>query len=352
MLNKEDRLIRLLSFGEIDAPRRDEIIRIAGQGLDWDYIVESASREGVSSFIFDRISSSGLKDIVPVPFFYCLRSVYYTYSAQNLLLFNELSSVLSALNGQRIPTILLKGSVLAERVYGNIALRPLRDMDILVRRHDVTGAVSALEALGYSPIASVKDQLDDPFSYSVTLSKQGIGMNTGASIDLHWHILNASWLMGLCSKKCDIERLWSLAEYGNISGVRSCVLSRAHFLISLAVNAFTHSYHRLILLVDIDKALGFYKGTIAMDSLFLEAGRCGLEDILDITLNDILLSEHSGKTRGHIAGHVFKREYRSFRPCLMYILACRSTVKRFKAVFGIIRVAILIFIFRLKPKKS
>ncbi|MFA6383921.1 MAG: nucleotidyltransferase family protein [Candidatus Omnitrophota bacterium] len=351
-MNKANELIRLLSFGDIDLSRRERIIHLAGERFDWDYLVAAASREGVACVIYDRLNKSGLRDIVPASVLAGLGSVYYTHSAQNTLLLEEFKSVIPVLNDARVPVILLKGLFLADSVYGNIALRPVRDLDILVRRRDVLKTVSALGSIGYAPIANVEERLEDRFAYSVTLAKQGVGIDAGASIDLHWHILNASWLIGLRSEKCDVERFWDGAEFATVSGIKARVLSPEHLLISLAVNAFTHCYQRLILIVDIERVLARYGGAISVDSVSREADRCGLGNVIDHTLNNILPAARSGKYRGRPGTFIFKREYRPFRPCLMYILTCRGIIAKFRAFLEIGKVITYVFFSRLKAKNT
>ena len=51
--------------------------------------------------------------------------------------------------GDGLDVILLKGAALAETVYGDIALRPMSDLDLLVRPRDVSAAVHGLARAGY-----------------------------------------------------------------------------------------------------------------------------------------------------------------------------------------------------------
>jgi hypothetical protein len=63
----------------------------------------------------------------------------------------ELKSVLRAFRQQEIRVVSLKGPVLAERLYGNAALRGCRDLDLLVGRADLTRAEDRLRAIGFVP---------------------------------------------------------------------------------------------------------------------------------------------------------------------------------------------------------
>jgi hypothetical protein len=49
-----------------------------------------------------------------------------------------------------IPLLLLKGAALAQLVYGNPMLRPMRDVDVLVRARDARRAGAVLQACGFA----------------------------------------------------------------------------------------------------------------------------------------------------------------------------------------------------------
>ena len=83
-----------------------------------------------------------------------LRAAYYSTAAHNLLLYHELLSIvnceLSIINCQlKIPVVVLKGAALATTLYPDPALRPLSDIDLLVRREHLDAAVQAVKSLGY-----------------------------------------------------------------------------------------------------------------------------------------------------------------------------------------------------------
>jgi hypothetical protein len=345
-MRKEDRLIRLLSLGPVDQASLDYITAILRDNPDWDHIIPAAGREGVTGLIYDRIIENRLEQFVPPPALTRLKSIYYTYSAQNALFYEELSRVAAALDEGGVPVILLKGAFLAAGVYENIALRPMRDLDLLVHKEDAARSVNILAKSGYQPLTAVKEQLANPFGYALTLAKGNVGLDNAVTVDLHWHILNASWLMGLSSGKCDMERIWSDAGTAVISGFRARVLSPEDLLISLAVNAFTHSYARLILLADFAQALEKYKTGIDWNLIHGRAKSCCLENILSFTLE--LVSRPL--LPGARPGMVFKREHHYSRPVLMYILTPKGLIGKCRAFFRMLRVIIRIFSARLKPK--
>jgi hypothetical protein len=61
-----------------------------------------------------------------------------------------IDELLAAFAIAEIPNILLKGAALAHRIYASPALRPMVDIDVLVRHVDIGRAVRAASRLGYS----------------------------------------------------------------------------------------------------------------------------------------------------------------------------------------------------------
>ncbi len=69
---------------------------------------------------------------------------------QNRSLLGELLATLDAMGSGGVEAIPVKGLVLTEMLYGNLALRPAGDIDVLVRPEDLPAARDALRGLGYA----------------------------------------------------------------------------------------------------------------------------------------------------------------------------------------------------------
>jgi hypothetical protein len=69
-----------------------------------------------------------------------LKRYFHTITLRNMFLVRELSTLLSMLDAHGIPAIPYKGPVLATSVYGNLALRQFRDLDVLLRAQDAARA--------------------------------------------------------------------------------------------------------------------------------------------------------------------------------------------------------------------
>ena len=81
-----------------------------------------------------------------------MHKAYVHNAIKNLELYHEISKVLAALQDNAIPVIVLKGAALAALVYPNIALRPMRDVDLLIRDDDIWSVDKIILQLGYENI--------------------------------------------------------------------------------------------------------------------------------------------------------------------------------------------------------
>jgi len=99
------------------------------------------------------------------------------------LLFHEAAVLLGTLEDAGIDTIVLKGAALAILDYPDPLLRPMTDVDVLVRARDATRAIDVLRDAGWSSNGSSVDGLMR-FQHAAPFSN-----GQGGSVDLHWRVL-------------------------------------------------------------------------------------------------------------------------------------------------------------------
>jgi len=92
--------------------------------------------------------------------------------------------VLSLFHEHHIETLLIKGIPLAIAYYGNEALRPMADFDIVVPHAKATQAIKLLEERGWKRGWMSRDE-DVTFHHAMQFFHP-----KGGEVDLHWHILS------------------------------------------------------------------------------------------------------------------------------------------------------------------
>jgi hypothetical protein len=109
--------------------------------------------------------------------------------ARNQMLFRGAGEVLRRLRGAGIEAMALKGVVLASACYETMSLRPMGDLDLLVQRGDVLGALNALESLGWTlqaPGPRPRTAADFALRHACAYEDPA---NPEVSVDLHWRLL-------------------------------------------------------------------------------------------------------------------------------------------------------------------
>ncbi len=119
------------------------------RSLDWELVVRLAEHHNVMPMVYQALRD--VPDRVPAKVLADLRARFEQNARKNLRLTAELLKILDCLECHGVEAVPFKGPVLAELVYGNLALREFSDLDVLVPAHDFLRAKEAVSALGYAP---------------------------------------------------------------------------------------------------------------------------------------------------------------------------------------------------------
>lgn len=245
---------------------------------DWHYLLEKSKAEGVAGLLYFYGNASSDKTRIPSKILDELKNIYYNSSLMNMQLERELGVVIKSLDAEGIPSIILKGIFLAQAVYKNIGLRPAADIDLLIKKTDLSRVNAIFNSLGYAPPSCYEDFL---LNNTVTAVNSLVynKRDGGFYIHLHWHLVNTTWPLEELVSSVDMDRVWSQAEAFDLDGFRLQTLSPTHLLIYLLYHAFAHSYDHLILVSDIVRTIETYRQRLCQDEVICEAERFGLSSV-------------------------------------------------------------------------
>jgi hypothetical protein len=145
----------------------------------------------------------------------------------------EIKNVLEHLQRNGIEVILLKGADLRHRLYGDPALRPMIDVDLLISPRMIPRARQVLFSLGYGmnhPSADNSTRLKEKFGNELCFSPPP-GKNL--TIDLHWEIEGAARLYRISFANL-------LVETTTYYGMTVKILVPEHLLIHLCLHLLNH----------------------------------------------------------------------------------------------------------------
>jgi len=148
-LRSEDKLVLYCCKTRIDKQDLNQIKGLLLYPLDWDGMLETVISHGLSMSLYRNLNKINQNHLIPSGFMEKLRQTYYVNAKRNMLLYSELEQVLKSFQNDGIKTIVLKGAMLAETVYPNIALRSMGDIDLLIHKDDLDRAEKRILELGY-----------------------------------------------------------------------------------------------------------------------------------------------------------------------------------------------------------
>lgn len=145
---------------------------------------------------------------------------------------SALKATLAEFQRRQIPVISLKGPWLAERLYGNAALRTCADLDLLVRRSDIDRAESLLSEIGFSP-AGRRDDYERPW------------LRGSTTVELHHDVENPLTL------DFHIDEAWRRAQPAEFHGVPAWLLSPEDERLFLCLHGARHRFERFSHILDL-----------------------------------------------------------------------------------------------------
>src|SRR5262245_41496641 len=129
-------------------PLAGPITDLVKEGIDWPTVLKLAEQHGVRPMLFQSLKSV-CWDAVPDPTKIELARFSRATAKKNLALTEELLRLVSAFQHSGIRVAALDGPVLAEALYGDLSLRELRDLSIMVPEAELCKAGDMLVACGH-----------------------------------------------------------------------------------------------------------------------------------------------------------------------------------------------------------
>ncbi len=247
---------------------------------DWDSVIAQSAKHDVTPLVYHRIKTLSPRPNIPEAIVQRLRDAYLSNCARNLRIYHELSKVLTVLRSSGIRVIVMKGAHLAELIYGDIAVRPMADVDLLVREEDLSGAAAALDGLEYTipqPQAKKKRFYLEKLHHLAPYSDE----RGYLKIEVHRSITPPS-----CEFQIDLEGIWRRSRPARVANVEVLVLSPEDLILHLSFHAsFWHEFGMgLRPLCDISEAVHRYQNEIDWNGFLRTVNKCGIGRFLHCAL--------------------------------------------------------------------
>ena len=214
-----------------------------------------------------RPSESG--DALPL-----LRVATRKILVDNLVLLKALKDVASALSEEGIGFVLLKGASLLGFLYPEIQLRPMTDVDLLIREKEWPKVRDTLQSRGYRlPEAEAERYYAENWYHQLVESSGTPPTN----LEFHWNLESVE------RSRIDPEELIHEAVPCDIEGEPYLRLSDHHLLVHLAVH-LAHHYQSPALIWAVDLRRLIERGGLDWERIEHTARAWGVENCLAYSL--------------------------------------------------------------------
>jgi hypothetical protein len=235
-LTMEKALLVACARARLEPDDAAQVRRLAADVRDWPAVLDLARRHRMLPMLHTHVSAVA-DDLVPAQTLAELRQQFAANAAKSLTLAMEVLAITELFDRESVRAIPYKGPTLAQCVYGSLAARQMKDLDVLIRRDDFDRAVSLLADRGFQLVAR-------PWSALRRLGLEYQAVLTRASdsmvIELHWTIVPRA-----IAPPIGVDDLWPNLLRTSMLGRSIPSPSHEDTLVILCVHGAKHQWARL-----------------------------------------------------------------------------------------------------------
>jgi hypothetical protein len=243
----EARLLLCCARLSLQRPARERIARLIAAGPDWKRLMAMAHDHGLTPLLHRHLAA--FEATVPRWVLLELWGRHEARARLNRAIAAELLELLHWLESAGIVAIPFKGPVLAQALYGDVAMREFGDLDILVRASDLARARAALEAHGYVPRYPLSPAVEAAFLRSRAHHHLVMRHPARTLVELHWRT-DAHFPV-----EAEGEDWWAHRPTEAFMGTRVRAFEARERVLLLCLHGTRHHWSSLGWLVDVAEAV-------------------------------------------------------------------------------------------------
>lgn len=252
----EEKIILYASQLNVSERHRSLLKGMLTDTVNWDYILGRTSEEGTTGLVYKTMKRLGNDYLSKISCADAFSRIYSETVFANTMMFEEFERVLDILEKYQIPVILLRGYAMIHTIYKDPGLRPCDDIDILVKKENLSIVNDLLIQLGFY----------SPPSYPLLYLKNDL------MIDVHLDLAGLSRIQSRRFGFKEEAALWweNCRNFPVPASNRTCtttassykhvfILNTHDFIITSAIHLLKHSFRRLIWFIDIKEMVEYEK---------------------------------------------------------------------------------------------
>lgn len=204
---------------------------------DWKYLARVAEAHGLLPILNHHVSTG----VVPAPHDAAerIRSGTGLYLAETLQLTAALRMLVREFRAEGITLLAYKGPALSVQAYGQVGLRQISDLDVVVRRDQAEAADQLLRRAGYRPELSLTRR-GEAALMRWEHHRSYVGPEGATLLELHWRFAQDRYGLRLGS-----DEVIGRCEYLPLAGEQIPVPCPEDKLLLLCVHGARHLWERL-----------------------------------------------------------------------------------------------------------
>lgn len=270
--NKFWLICRLLAATQIETAVIEEFYNYSDH--DWEEFWKVSRIHSVTELLYSRIKALNIVRQFPDNVLERFKEFLYPRASANSWLLQTGKEVTQRLLESGIETLALKGLFLQQAVYADDEIRPMNDVDLLVRREQIPAAIEILNEIGFR----VLSHFDPAFENEDIKHVPPMQNEYGQTLELHWNLLEENEPFSIdmdCvwdQKCCFDDQLWGL--------------SVEYLIVHLAIHGSYQHYLRLGLrsLLDLNRVIEKFADEIEWEQVLSTAKIWNAEKSLWISL--------------------------------------------------------------------
>jgi len=264
-MDTEDKLIFGCCKINLDDLGRARITKLIHAPLDWGVIREKSQRHKVSPFLYYNLSAMTQENSVPQEIMKSLKESYMGGLYKNTVMEKAAIPFFKAASAHNLGFIIIKGFALTHLLYRDAGLRPMCDIDILIKENERNKLAQILEKEGYEgDFSGLKGQ--NRFIDQLIFAKDTVLGRF--MLDVHWTFFSSR------PYKINLPSAWERLQLINIDGQRAPCLSLEDTLLVLVLHARRHTRNLgLNQIVDIAELIKQHALELDWEYINKESGR-------------------------------------------------------------------------------
>ena len=229
-MTPEEQILLLSSFYSLSSDQMQALGALMNQSPDWNQIITASRFHSLTPLLAKHMSDGNLQEKLPSSVYEKIIGLSRLQTARSLKIVSVFQKLSSKLKENNVDFILLKGLFLANNYYSNPALRPMQDIDLLVKKENLQQIVKLMEELGARRLVELQSdyinsllQHIPPFIYKEVI------------IEIHTNITAANEPYSFTG-----DILWNNTLTLEIQKVNTRVFSPELNLIYICVHLFRH----------------------------------------------------------------------------------------------------------------